>query len=263
MELAAWLDVALEGGVRELEQARADHRALRKLLTGDWRLRARRVAELAERLRTAHCKVDAAIDRARRRAKADPAAAPGSKLADLVEEERAAVQTLLTQARGEAAELGTQLDWLCAASLEESYFASSRAWFARERNAWTALFISLIALLPLAVWFVASDGGALKVIFSDEGLAEPVVWVSALGLGLALLVSWVRLFHFGWLGVRVPALLQPTVLSVLVGVLSAFAVLSFALKTPAPLAEALGVSMALGVWQVLAALWRVPSDTEP
>ncbi len=37
MQLAAWLDVALEGGVTELERALFDYRALRRLLEGNWR----------------------------------------------------------------------------------------------------------------------------------------------------------------------------------------------------------------------------------
>ena len=85
MRLPDWLNVALEGGVLELQRALVHYRALRRHLSGDWRPHAAELAELCAALAEREDAVDDALDRAVRRARHDPAAQAAARLAFEVE----------------------------------------------------------------------------------------------------------------------------------------------------------------------------------
>lgn len=209
MQLAAWLDVALEGGVTELERALADCRALRRLLEGDWRLHARRVERLASDVRERWEAAGRAIDRAQRRAKVDEAAKPGLVLAERVERARAdlwRVLAVICPRRGQAL---VKLDWLCEAAEEESHYANSMLRFRGERVAWTGALMTMVPAVPFSAWWVASDGGRIGTVFSADGLAEPQALILCLVIFALVIVSTLRLSSWSWLGAPRPTLLSP------------------------------------------------------
>lgn len=256
MRLPAWLDVALEGGVLELERALAEYRSLRRSLSGDWRPRASHLAEVSASTRNRFSWVEAALERAHRRAKVDSAAGPAEALAKRVEQERDELQVDLSRFRGKSGGLCQQLAWLHELASEESHFARSLLRFRRERSGMTVVLLGLGLAVPWSTWVVASMGGQVHTIISVEGLEQPAVWVLLLALLGAVAACWARLLDWGWLGVRAPPLLGPTSLGAAVGLNAVAAVTSFASLNPLPVLVTLVLSTALGAGLVLSALWR-------
>ena len=256
MRFPAWLDVALEGGVLELERALAEYRSLRRGVTGDWRARATRLAELSACAKSRLSKVEAAIERAHRRAKTDGAAQPAEALAQRVEHERAELHEALSELRGKKSALPAQLGWLHELASEESHYARSLIRFRRERAGLTVVLFGLGLAAPWSSWVAASMGGQVHTVLSVEGLEQPAVWVLLLALLGLVAASWARLLDWGWLGVRPPPLLGPSSLAAAVGVNATAAVTSFACLNPMPVLVTLVASAGLGAVLVLSALWR-------
>lgn len=262
MRVAAWLDVALEGGVLELERALEEYRTLRRLLGGDWRARAGKVAEVTGDARLRHREVEAALERARRRVRMDSAAAPAAALAARVEQEREALMGVLAKVRGAEAGFPLQLDWLFDAATDEAFFERSQVRFRSERLAWTVLFLGLTPSLPWHAWYTASDGGTVPVTFGIVGLGEAAVWGPLLALLAAVLASWARLLSWTWLGVQPPRFLNAAVVGGVIGLCAAAALVSVMVQTVSPLGATLMVAVAFGMSQVLWAFWRAKERLE-
>lgn len=256
MQLAAWLDVALEGGVTELERALCDYRALRRLLSGNWRMKARRVEDLAGDVRERWLDVDRALDRARRRARVDDAASAGLELARRVETERSALEAALSGACPPRAPVLVQLDRLCEAAEEEAHYERSMERFRAERVAWTVGMLGLMPAIPFSAWWTASAGGTIGTIFSADGLAEPQCLFLLLALFSLISLSTLRLSSWSWLGVPRPVLLSPLLGSGLLAMTSAALLIAFSVRSVTPFLVTLGVILAFALPATLLTWWR-------
>src|SRR5512140_481268 len=89
MRLPEWLDVALEGGVTQLQRSFAETTALRRTLRGHWRGRALSLAEQCKGLWLKQEAIDEQLARARRRVRLEPRAKTVLPLVERLEDERA------------------------------------------------------------------------------------------------------------------------------------------------------------------------------
>ena len=263
MQLAAWLDVALEGGVTELERALFDYRSLRRLLEGNWRLQALRVEELGAHVRTHWVDVERAIERARRRARSDEAAKPGLELAERVERARRELEAALSSVCSRTTAPLAQLDWLCDAAEEVAHYERSMLTFRMERVAWSVALLGVFPSIPFSAWWVASKGGTLGTIFSPDGLAEPQSLLLMLALSVLLGISTFRLSHHGWLGVPTPILLSPLLASGLFAMSGASLLISFSVLNPGPFLMTMGLGLAFGIGATLFGWWRQHDTRAP
>lgn len=261
MQLAGWLDVALEGGVTELQRGLGTYQELRALLEGEWRTRAGAVAAASARAKVRCFAVEEALDRAQRRVRQDAAAAPVGQLAQRVEQERDALLARLAVLHGEAAPVASQLDWLHATASEEAWFESSVRRFHVERAGWTSLVLGLFLAIPWSAWQRASWGGRLGTILSLEGLGEPVVWLMTGAALLAVVTCWVRVGHWHWLGLRAPRALTPVVFGLWGGAAGATFFASVITQNPVPFVASALVSTLIGAVLVMRSLWSRRSFT--
>jgi hypothetical protein len=255
MRLDTWLDVALEGGVTELQRGLGTYRELRTLLEGEWKTRASAVAESTARAKDRCLKVDEALVRAHRRARQDAAATQVEHLALRVEQERDALLCRLAQLHGSEGPVAVQLDWLHSTAREEAFIESSVRRFRSERAAWTSLLLGLGFAVPFAAWHRASLGGHLGTVITLQGLEEPVVWTMLGVVLVAEVACWARAVHWNWLGVRAPSRVAPAALGIWAGAAASTFIASLVTRSPAPFfAVALLTTLGAAVL-VMRALW--------
>jgi hypothetical protein len=255
MRLDRWLDVALEGGVTELQRGLGTYRELRTLLEGEWKTHASAVAESTARAKARCLEVDEALTRARRRVRQDASAAQVENLALRVEQERDALLARLAQLHGTTAPVAVQLDWLHSTASEEAYVESSLRRFRTERAGWTTLLLILSFAIPFAAWHRASLGGHLGTMITLEGLEEPVVWAMLGVVFLAVVACWARAVHWDWLGGHSPSRLQPAAFGIWTGAAASTLVVSLVTRSPAPFFAAALLTTLMAAVLVMRALW--------
>ena len=255
MRVDAWLDVALEGGVTELERGLGTYRELRTLLSGEWKAHASAVAESTARAKARCLEVDEARARAQRRARQDASAAQVEHLALKVEQERDALLTRLATLHGTAAPVAVQLDWLHSTASEEAYVESSLRRFRNERAGWTTLLLGLGFALPFAAWHHASLGGRVGTIITPEGLEEPVVWTMLGVVLLAVVGCWARAVHWDWLRGPSRSRFPPLAFGIWTGAAASTLVVSLVTRSPAPFFAATLVTTLMAALLVMRALW--------
>ncbi|MFT3839857.1 MAG: hypothetical protein QM723_22915 [Myxococcaceae bacterium] len=212
MRLPGWLDVALEGGVLQLQQALADTVALRRALRRSWRGQVLELRAKCDALWQRQEAIEAAIERARKRARVDPAARPVLKLIDRLELER---RRLHADFRRLLARPGLTSDGAFIAVLNLAdhlgYYESAWRKFHRERIVFGTLLGVTLGGVPFACWLDGSSFGFVPTLFDIRALR----YQSGFWLGLALLltvalVTWWRLAAWQWLGVTRGKLVVPT-----------------------------------------------------
>lgn len=211
MRLPGWLDVALEGGVLQLQQALADTVALRRALRGPWRTHALTLAERSKALWSRQNAIDAAIERARKRARLDARAKAVLPLVERLERERESLRREIAQLSGkDGVKNDTTFRLLVEVAEEQAWFESAWRRFRFERSGIGAVLAILVAGVPIACWLRASWGGEVPTLFDLREIRHlPQYWATlSLLLGCAT-VSWWRLGSWQWLGLKRGSLMLP------------------------------------------------------
>lgn len=204
-----WVNVVLEGGGLELEQALAEGRRLRRLLDRGWVRRPVAVADACEAVARHQERADAALARARRRAAQNPSAAAVRGLVAAVEQEqrrlREALDRVLPGGAGEG--LSARVLALDRVVREEAWFQLAWRRFDLERLAMTAGGLAWLAAVPLASWWTGSSGGHVPTLV-DLAVAfeQPLTWDALVLSAGATLFAYLRAASWRWLGVATPRL---------------------------------------------------------
>ena len=258
MRVPGWVNVVLEGGGLDLERALVEYRGLRRHLVGGWQPHAVSILDRSERLRMSLEVVESALARAERRVHQDSSALAVGHLAEAVLTERSHLLRGIDATFPPAAAyegLGAKLLALQECVREEAWL--QRAWrrFRVERWMMTVGTGLLFALAPLALWWVASNGGESPVVIDPGAVFDtPLGVVSLLARGAWLLGACVRATTWQWLGVRLGS---PWVMP-LVG-LGAFAGMALAsAELPSQAALAVTAAALAGAGQLVWGLWRAP-----
>jgi hypothetical protein len=202
------VNVVLEGGGLELEQALVQYRRLRGLLKPAWVREAVAVADTCAVIARHEEAVDAALTRAKRRVAQDPSALAVEGLLVAVERERTQLRAqldLVLPAARPSDGFGTRMQALAQAAQEEAWFLLARRRFDTERTALTGVMLSLLTLVPLASWWVGSRGALVPTVIDVAAAADqPLAWLAvALSAG-ATVLAWLRVSTWRWLGVQLP-----------------------------------------------------------
>ncbi len=224
MRLPGWLDIALEGGVLELERALAEYAALNRALQGRWGARALSVAEACRRIEHREDNVQRALDRARSRARLDRAARAVLPLVERVLAERGRLEVRLgavAPAMRHRA-LGPLLREVAETAEETGWLQAAFARFDRERLVFVLASSACAVLVPLVCWYHASCGGVVPTLVDFRGLVDPPsLWMIVAALWVAAAFGWGRLWSWKWLGPTAPSLALPGLLTLACGGLGA------------------------------------------
>jgi hypothetical protein len=256
MRVPGWVNVVLEGGGLDLERALVEYRGLRRELVGAWQPNAAAIVRRSEGLALSAEAVESALDRARRRTRQDPSALAIRELADAVLTERFRLLRSIDAAFSQASafdSLGSKLLAIQESAREEAFLEQAWTRFHVERWVMTVGTVLLFTLVPLASWWVASEGGASPVSIEPGAVFETPLGVAFLVARWTwLLAACLRAASWQWLGFkRGSRLVVPLVgLSVFAG-----AALSSA-QLPSQVALALVGAALAGAGQLVLSLWR-------
>ena len=253
-----WVNVVLEGGGLELEQALAQYRRLRKLVERGWVRRAVEVADACEAVARHEARVEAAVARARRRVAQDPSAVAVSGLVEAVEQEqrklRAAIDAALPGGAGDG--LGARVFALDKVVREEAWFRFAWRRFDLERVVMTVAALEWAGAVPLASWWAGSGGGHVPTLFDlPSAFDQPLVWAALVVSTLATSLAYLRAASWRWLGVSTP----PISLGLLAG-LAALGVSAFLTgQVGVAILSALFAGTGLAGVLLFFSLWRTPT----
>lgn len=256
--LPRWVNVVLEGGGLELEQALAQYRRLRKLVERGWVRRSVQVADACQAVSRHQERVGAAMGRARRRAAQDASAAAVRGLVEAVEQEqrrlREAVDQALPGGAGEG--LSARVLALDRVVREEAWFQLAWRRFDLERLAMTAGALAWVGAVPLASWWTGSGGGYVPTLIDPRSAFEqPLAWAALLLSAVATLFAYLRAASWRWLVFTTP----PVSLG-LVGGLAALGGAAYLTgQVGVAVFSALFATTALSGLLLFLSLWRAPT----